>query len=70
MRVAGVLDGADLRQGVVQAPPKELGGDGEGANPEELFAIGYATCFATTLDLVGIAANSRRKTRRSTRRFH
>ncbi|MBO3738656.1 organic hydroperoxide resistance protein [Actinoplanes flavus] len=33
--------------------PKELGGDGAGANPEQLFAIGYAACFATTLALVG-----------------
>jgi Ohr subfamily peroxiredoxin len=37
----------DLRQ------PKELGGDGEGANPEQLFAIGYAACFGTTLALAG-----------------
>jgi osmotically inducible protein OsmC len=37
----------DLRQ------PKELGGDGEGANPEQLFAIGYAACFATVLAMVG-----------------
>ncbi|WP_433357415.1 organic hydroperoxide resistance protein [Microtetraspora malaysiensis] len=36
----------DLRQ------PKELGGDGEGVNPEQLFAIGYAACFATSLALV------------------
>jgi lipoyl-dependent peroxiredoxin len=42
----GQLD-LDLRQ------PKELGGDGEGANPEQLFAIGYAACFGTTLALVG-----------------
>ncbi|MGW3667790.1 organic hydroperoxide resistance protein [Streptomyces sp. NPDC005141] len=42
----GRLD-LDLRQ------PKELGGDGEGANPEQLFAIGYAACFGTTLALVG-----------------
>ncbi|WP_039804653.1 organic hydroperoxide resistance protein [Nocardia araoensis] len=37
----------DLRQ------PEELGGDGAGANPEQLFAIGYAACFGTTLALVG-----------------
>ncbi|MBV1851244.1 organic hydroperoxide resistance protein [Catellatospora tritici] len=43
-------DGAlevDLRQ------PKELGGDGDGVNPEQLFAIGYAACFATSVALVG-----------------
>ncbi|GAB7103203.1 organic hydroperoxide resistance protein [Streptomyces phaeofaciens JCM 4814] len=42
----GRLD-LDLRQ------PKELGGDGEGSNPEQLFAIGYAACFGTTLALIG-----------------
>ncbi|PKW09705.1 peroxiredoxin, Ohr subfamily/peroxiredoxin, SACOL1771 subfamily [Streptomyces sp. 1222.5] len=42
----GRLD-LDLRQ------PKELGGDGEGANPEQLFAIGYAACFGATLALIG-----------------
>ena len=42
----GRLD-LDLRQ------PKELGGDGEGVNPEQLLAIGYAACFGTTLTLVG-----------------
>ncbi|NUW38672.1 organic hydroperoxide resistance protein [Nonomuraea rhodomycinica] len=33
--------------------PKELGGDGDGANPEQLFAIGYAACFAASMALVG-----------------
>ncbi|MEU8798906.1 organic hydroperoxide resistance protein [Spirillospora sp. NPDC048819] len=37
--------------------PKELGGDGEGANPEQLFAVGYAACFGTTLALVGQREN-------------
>lgn len=27
------------------ASPKEMGGSGEGANPEQLFAAGYAACF-------------------------
>jgi lipoyl-dependent peroxiredoxin len=26
-------------------PPKEVGGSGEGTNPEQLFAAGYAACF-------------------------
>jgi lipoyl-dependent peroxiredoxin len=25
--------------------PKELGGEGGGTNPEQLFAVGYAACF-------------------------
>lgn len=27
------------------APPKELGGDGDGNNPEQFFAAGYAACY-------------------------
>jgi osmotically inducible protein OsmC len=34
------------------AAPKELGGSGEGTNPEQLFAAGYAACFASALGLV------------------
>ncbi|HEY2297434.1 MAG TPA: organic hydroperoxide resistance protein [Jatrophihabitans sp.] len=33
--------------------PKEMGGDGGGTNPEELFAIGYAACFESALVTVG-----------------
>jgi len=33
--------------------PKELGGAGGGANPEQLFAVGYAGCFETVLSMVG-----------------
>jgi Ohr subfamily peroxiredoxin len=31
--------------------PRELGGDGSGVNPEQLFAVGYAACFEAALDL-------------------
>ncbi|NUU21894.1 MAG: organic hydroperoxide resistance protein [Streptomycetaceae bacterium] len=31
---------------------KELGGDGVGTNPEQLFAAGYAACFASAMRLV------------------
>ena len=41
----GVLE-VDLRI------PKELGGPGEGTNPEELFAIGFASCFESALSAV------------------
>jgi osmotically inducible protein OsmC len=34
------------------AIPKEMGGSGNGANPEELFAAGYAACFHSALQLV------------------
>jgi Ohr subfamily peroxiredoxin len=33
--------------------PKEMGGDGKGTNPEQLFAAGYAACFAGALGVVG-----------------
>lgn len=29
------------------SPPKALGGNGEGTNPEQLFAAGYAACFGS-----------------------
>ena len=32
--------------------PKELGGEGGGTNPEQLFAVGYAACFESALKLV------------------
>ncbi|MBG0816632.1 organic hydroperoxide resistance protein [Planomonospora sp. ID82291] len=43
---------SDNRLDVRLAPPKELGGSGEGTNPEQLFAAGYAACFASALSLV------------------
>ncbi|MFJ5728614.1 organic hydroperoxide resistance protein [Streptomyces paradoxus] len=45
----GVLD---LALGMPQA----LGGNGQGTNPEQLFAAGYAACFGSALGLVGRAA--------------
>jgi Ohr subfamily peroxiredoxin len=35
------------------AAPPALGGNGQGTNPEQLFAAGYAACFASALALVG-----------------
>ena len=32
--------------------PTEMGGDGEGTNPEQLFAVGYAACFEGALGVV------------------
>lgn len=33
------------------AKPKEMGGVGlEGTNPEELFSVGYSSCFASSLE--------------------
>jgi Ohr subfamily peroxiredoxin len=32
--------------------PAELGGEGGGTNPEELFAVGFAACFESALSTV------------------
>ena len=33
--------------------PTEMDGDGQGTNPEQLFAVGYAACFEGALAVVG-----------------
>ena len=33
--------------------PQELGGQGDGTNPEQLFAVGFAACFEGALGVVG-----------------
>lgn len=33
--------------------PKELGGDGEGTNPEQLFAVGFGACFESAVGVIG-----------------
>ncbi|MET7707857.1 organic hydroperoxide resistance protein [Micromonospora sp. NPDC005413] len=40
------------------AAPKELGGAGGAANPEQLFAAGYAACFHSALRLVARRAKA------------
>ena len=35
----------DGKLSVKLAPPPALGGNGEGTNPEQLFAAGYSACF-------------------------
>ncbi|WP_371661906.1 organic hydroperoxide resistance protein [Streptomyces sp. NBC_00280] len=35
------------------AMPPQMGGDGNGTNPEQLFAAGYSSCFHNALVLVG-----------------
>jgi osmotically inducible protein OsmC len=42
----GVLE-VDLRA------PEEMGGQGGGTNPEQLFAIGYSACFESALGTAG-----------------
>lgn len=44
-----LLDGSF---GVTLATPKELGGNGNGHNPEQLFAMGYAACYLGAMKYV------------------
>lgn len=50
----------DGKLDVTLAPPKEMGGSGEGTNPEQLFAAGYASCFHSAMKTVA------RKTKQNT----
>ncbi|MFF0729025.1 organic hydroperoxide resistance protein [Streptomyces sp. NPDC004134] len=43
---------SDGKLDVTLAPPPELGGTGEGTNPEQLFAVGYAACFTSAMGVV------------------
>ncbi|MBI1245077.1 MAG: Ohr family peroxiredoxin [Alphaproteobacteria bacterium] len=46
---SATLDGAvDVKLAV----PKEMGGNGQGVNPEQLFATGYAACFLGAMKFV------------------
>ena len=42
----------DGKLDVKLAPPKEMGGNGEGTNPEQLFAAGYSACFLGAMKFV------------------
>jgi osmotically inducible protein OsmC len=33
--------------------PKEMGGEGGGTNPEQLFAVGFASCFESAIGVIG-----------------
>lgn len=43
---------ADGHLDVALNPPKEMGGKGEGTNPESLFAAGYSACFIGAIKAV------------------
>ncbi|RAI39734.1 organic hydroperoxide resistance protein [Rhodoplanes roseus] len=42
-----VLENGGL--GLAMALPKEMGGSGEGHNPEQLFALGWSSCFGQAI---------------------
>ena len=48
----GHVRSEDDRLDLDTRPPKEMGGSGEGTNPEQLFAAGYSACFLSALHAV------------------
>src|ERR1044071_6942455 len=42
-----ILD--DSKLALAMALPKDLGGNGEGHNPEQLFALGWSSCFGQAI---------------------
>jgi osmotically inducible protein OsmC len=53
----GHVKSSDGRIDLDTRPPKEMGGSGEGTNPEQLFSAGYAACFLGALRLVAGKSN-------------
>ncbi|MGB3370126.1 MAG: organic hydroperoxide resistance protein [Rhodococcus sp. (in: high G+C Gram-positive bacteria)] len=49
---------SDGRLDLDLAIPEAMGGNGEGTNPEQLFAAGYAACFHSALQLVARQAKA------------
>lgn len=49
---------SDGRLDLDLAIPEAMGGSGQGTNPEQLFAAGYAACFHSALQLVAREAKA------------
>ena len=49
---------SDGRLDLDLAVPQDMGGSGEGTNPEQLFAVGYAACFHSALQVVAREAKA------------
>jgi Ohr subfamily peroxiredoxin len=54
----GTVRSSDGRVDLTLATPVEMGGSGQGSNPEQLFAAGYAACFHSALRLVARRAKA------------
>ena len=52
----GHVKSSDGKLDLDTRPPKEMGGSGDGVNPELLFSAGYAACFLSALRLVAKAS--------------
>jgi Ohr subfamily peroxiredoxin len=55
-RASGVARSDDGNLDLQLRLPPELGGDGGGTNPEQLFAAGYAACFHGAMSLLAARA--------------
>ena len=51
-RGGGTAATDDKQINVKLAHPKEMGGTGKGTNPEQLFAVGYSSCFLGAMKYV------------------
>lgn len=60
-KVSGGREGhAETDDGLIKLDlrlPKEMGGNGGGSNPEQLFAVGYAACFEGAVRFVARQQN-------------
>lgn len=56
-RASGVARSDDGNLDLRLRMPANLGGDGEGTNPEQLFAASYAACFHGALSLLAARAH-------------
>jgi lipoyl-dependent peroxiredoxin len=54
----GHVTSSDDRLDFDVAVPVEMGGTGDGSNPEQLFAAGYAACFHSALRVVARRAKA------------
>ena len=54
----GHVVSSDQRLDLDLARPPEMGGDGNGTNPEQLFAAGYSACFHSALRVVARRAKA------------
>jgi osmotically inducible protein OsmC len=55
---SGHVTTSDKQLDLDLAPPTEMGGSGDGTNPEQLFASGYAACFHSALRVVARRAKA------------
>lgn len=51
-RGGGTASTPDKMLDLVLAHPKEMGGTGKGTNPEQIFAVGYSSCFLGAMKFV------------------